>query len=99
MIFKVLYFSYPFLFILTLVLLGATNAFFILFSELPLPDVGINETVVPDTFLGDQRFYESFFGVFTALILGEFEVAGVAAELSNMYLVYPWDIEHARNAL
>eukprot|EP00051_Salpingoeca_urceolata_P016732 m.224040 g.224040 ORF g.224040 m.224040 type:complete len:577 (+) comp18764_c0_seq9:185-1915(+) len=67
MIFKVLFLSIPYLCVLTIVLLGVTNCFFVLFAD--LSEQG------PDwvSFTPGDRFYDTFFGVYHTMLLSEVE--------------------------
>ena len=63
MVFKVFYYTGPFLSILGVVLIGSTNCYYVLFSHVPED----NE----DLFNASDEFHDTMFKMFQMLLLGE----------------------------
>ena len=71
MIFKVLQYSIPYMIIISIVLMGCANAYFILFADLPLSPSSITSD---DVFTPVESIGQSLFAVYAVLILSEVQV-------------------------
>lgn len=87
MIFRVLQLSVPYLLILGLVLMGVANSFMLLFSQLPrshLPNGDVNlDFESHRAFNGGDNIWSILFGVYTSLLLIEYEVSDGVWQMSH----------------